>query len=281
MLAKRNPCYLLNAVFVLGVMLLFINDHFLKYRFANWWTGKLSDAAGMIILPLLLTYLLPSLRRMSVPLSAALFTFWKSPFSQPIIDLYNQFAWISITRVVDYSDLCVFVLLPLPHYLMNRIDRLPSIQIHRLHPLLVLLPTLFILMATSQPPSAYIYQSQGNVTCYKCAFTVNENQETIVEKLGRHHIVFDSIAPFSQLALSLMPRLKKENAHFYRLNRLVIGQDTLRNLDFAMRTFRNRQTRIYFNGMQAPDAVADTLSIDQIREHYQTLVIKELKHRLK
>jgi hypothetical protein len=89
-----------------------------------------------------------------------------------------------------------------------------------------------------------------------------------------------NVYPFNQRALSQMPRWKKQNAHFYRLNRLIIGQDTLRNLDFAMLTFRNRQTRIYFNCLQVADEVADTLSIDQIREHYQALVIRELKQRL-
>jgi hypothetical protein len=277
---KRNPYYLLNAVFVLGVLLLFINDHFLKFRFANWVTGKLSDAAGIIILPLLLTYLLPSLRRMSVPLSVALFIFWKSAFSQPFIDIYNQFAWISITRVVDYSDLCVFVLLPLPYFLLSRMDRLPFLHIHRVPPVLVVLPTLFILMATSPPPGFYYTHSDGNLKCYKCYFTVGYNQEEIVEKLGRHHVIFDRITPLDTLALLRMPRLQKENAHYYRLNSLVIGQDTFRNLDFTMRTIRNRNTRIYINGMQVSDTLSDAQIEHKLKKYYQRLLFNELKQRL-
>ena len=36
----------------LGVLLL--NDHMLKEQHGNWWTGKLSDVAGMVLFPVLL-----------------------------------------------------------------------------------------------------------------------------------------------------------------------------------------------------------------------------------
>lgn len=31
-----------------------LNDHFLKYHFNSWWTGKLSDFAGLFFFPLFL-----------------------------------------------------------------------------------------------------------------------------------------------------------------------------------------------------------------------------------
>ena len=40
---KRNKFLLLNYVFVVSIILLFINDHFLKLYFHNWFTGKFSD----------------------------------------------------------------------------------------------------------------------------------------------------------------------------------------------------------------------------------------------
>lgn len=39
---------------MIAVALLVINDHWLKPAFGNWWTGKLSDLAGMTFFPLTL-----------------------------------------------------------------------------------------------------------------------------------------------------------------------------------------------------------------------------------
>jgi hypothetical protein len=45
---------LLNPVAFVALGLLLLNDHVLKQRFPGWWTGKLSDVAGMALLPLFL-----------------------------------------------------------------------------------------------------------------------------------------------------------------------------------------------------------------------------------
>ncbi|QSQ28273.1 hypothetical protein JY651_26725 [Pyxidicoccus parkwayensis] len=37
-----------------AVALLIVNDHVLKKHWPSWWTGKLSDLAGMVMFPLLL-----------------------------------------------------------------------------------------------------------------------------------------------------------------------------------------------------------------------------------
>ncbi len=45
---------LTRAPLLVGVALLLLNDHVLKVHCPSWWTGKLSDAAGMVFFPLLL-----------------------------------------------------------------------------------------------------------------------------------------------------------------------------------------------------------------------------------
>ena len=47
-----------HAVFAVAVLVLFVNDHFLKAAYPGFITGKLSDIAGMIYFPLLLEMLL-------------------------------------------------------------------------------------------------------------------------------------------------------------------------------------------------------------------------------
>lgn len=69
----RNKYYLLNLVFLFCVLVLFVNDHYLKLKFSNWLTGKLSDGAGIIIFPLLLAFLFPKLKQWVVPITALFF----------------------------------------------------------------------------------------------------------------------------------------------------------------------------------------------------------------
>lgn len=40
---------------LIAVAVLVLNDHWLKYAAPGWWTGKLSDLAGLFYFPLLLT----------------------------------------------------------------------------------------------------------------------------------------------------------------------------------------------------------------------------------
>lgn len=49
----RTPgAWLLRPVALGGVSMLIVNDRILKPAFDSWWTGKLSDFAGMIVFPL-------------------------------------------------------------------------------------------------------------------------------------------------------------------------------------------------------------------------------------
>ena len=51
---RLSVAYFIHLWPVLAVCLLFLNDRFLKYAFPGWWTGKLSDFAGVFFLPLYL-----------------------------------------------------------------------------------------------------------------------------------------------------------------------------------------------------------------------------------
>jgi di/tricarboxylate transporter len=49
--------YFVHPVPLSAVALMVVNDHDLKYRFPSWWTGKLSDFAGLFFFPLFLVAL--------------------------------------------------------------------------------------------------------------------------------------------------------------------------------------------------------------------------------
>lgn len=46
--------FFVHPVPAFAVLILFVNDHYLKYHFTSWWTGKLSDFAGLFFFPLFL-----------------------------------------------------------------------------------------------------------------------------------------------------------------------------------------------------------------------------------
>jgi len=281
MKATRNKYYLLNYVFVSCVIILALNDHYLKFTFSNWFTGKLSDVTGIIILPLLLAFLFPRLKRMSIVVSAALFIFWKSPVSDPLIGLYNQYALIQSSRVVDYSDLLVLVFLPIPYFIIGKPETFEFLKIKRVNPILVLIPTLLVIMATSPSPKYYFTRTEGNLKCFNCNFNVKYNQDEIVEKLRKLDIILDSMAPVDDDVLERFPHLKEQNIHFYRINKLVIDKDTLRNLDFTMLTNKRGKTKVYFNGMQVADDISTDKLYKDLRKHYKKIVFRELKNKLK
>ena len=278
---SRNKYYLQNFIFIICVAVLVFNDHYLKFSSPGLLTGKLSDGVGIIILPLLLSYMFPKSKDISVLASAFIFVFWKSCFSQACIDFYNHYSFIQIKRVVDYSDLYVLPLLAIPHYIIKRIDSLQLIKIELVNPLFLLLPTVFALMATSPPKNYYYTRSGGNLKCYNCNIIVSYNQSEIIEKLKKADIVFDSIIPIDTFALRRVKSLQDENIHLYKLNSLVIDQDTLRNLDFAMRAIKPGKTKIYFNGMQVSDSIKNFKIERGFRKYYKRILFKELRSKLK
>lgn len=273
---KRNKYYLLNFVFLICLIILFLNDHFLKFKFSNWLTGKLSDATGIIILPLLLAFLIPKLKEYSIVVAAILFIFWKSPFSQDLIDLYNEYSFNTTSRIIDYTDLYVLVLLPIPYFIIRKIDNPKFIRVDNVNPFLVLLPTIFTLMATEQMPYAHYKWNRGELILYNCHITIDGNQHDIVEKLRTHHIIFDSIFPMGGEILAL----RDTNFNNYRLNRLIIETDTLRSLDLSMCTTKNK-TRIYFEGMQISENINTKRLFTRLRRYYYNILFKDLKRSLK
>ena len=46
---------MLGTLPLAGLLLLTLNDHYWKYAFPGFWTGKISDFAGMLFFPFLLT----------------------------------------------------------------------------------------------------------------------------------------------------------------------------------------------------------------------------------
>lgn len=183
----KNKRYILNIVFIIGIMVLFINDHFLKLWYSNWLTGKLSDFVGMIIFPLFLSFIFPKLKEKSVVLTLFIFIFWKSPFSQSFIDIYNEYSPIAVARVVDYTDYLAFIFLLIPYFLMKKEVLIKSLEVKNINLLWVLIPSIFVMMATS-PPSYYKYNKGGYVFMNNYSFEVKKSKQEILDEIQKRNI---------------------------------------------------------------------------------------------
>ncbi len=132
--------------FLFALLLLLANDLFLKEAFHNLWTGKISDFAGVFVFPIFWAVLFPRYKKAIILLTAAGFVFWKSPYSQELIEGWNRSLLFDVGRVVDMSDLLALSVLPFT-YFHERITKWFGRV--RLSPAIPLLISAFAFMATS------------------------------------------------------------------------------------------------------------------------------------
>lgn len=143
---KTNTKILTSQAFIISLLLLLINDFFLKKMYGNWITGKLSDFAGLFVFVLFWTALFPHLKKFIFASTALFFIFWKSSYSQFIINSWNNLELLNLHRTVDYSDLIAFFILPFAYNFETRIDEAKKIKIHPIFPILL---AAFSFIATS------------------------------------------------------------------------------------------------------------------------------------
>lgn len=114
---------ILNPYFIVGLIVLLMNDFYLKYEYGNFITGKLSDFAGLLIFPMFVATIIPRLNKSISLLTGLGFILWKLPLFTPVIDFINQYSFVTVYRTIDYSDYIALCILPLSHYLINHQER--------------------------------------------------------------------------------------------------------------------------------------------------------------
>lgn len=185
----RNKFLLCNVIFILSLIILFLNDHFLKLHFHNWFTGKLSDVTGIVLLPFLLTFLFPRLRQNSVYFTALFFIFWKSPYSEKLIGIYNLFSPISIHRVVDYSDLLALIFLIIPYYFIKNQNRIKFFEIGKTSSAFIVFPSILVLMSTS-PSHYYKYVPYNGNLIFdnSTSFIIPKTKEELLDEFKKRNV---------------------------------------------------------------------------------------------
>lgn len=140
--------------FVASLLVLLVNDAWLKAAYPGLVTGKLSDVAGTAVVTLLLLTVLPNRPGLVYAGMAAAFAWWKSPLSQPFLDAANALLPVTLGRVVDYTDLLALCVMPLCRQVVAGPGAyaVPGPWMRRLLVAPMVALTLFGLMATSVLP---------------------------------------------------------------------------------------------------------------------------------
>lgn len=119
MIFKRSHI-LTSRLFLIGLFLLLANDFHFKPVFHNELTGKLSDFSGLFVFALFWIALFPQFAGRLFLIIGIAFVFWKSAYSQPVLNAWNAVGVFKVDRTVDLSDLAALSVLPLAYHYANR-----------------------------------------------------------------------------------------------------------------------------------------------------------------
>jgi hypothetical protein len=160
--------------FIAALGLLLLNDYYWKAAYHNWFTGKISDFAGLFVLSVFLIVLWPE-RKVSIAWAiGVIFFVWKSSISQPAVDLWNALPLMTVGRTIDYTDLIAITVLPVAVFYR------PTFQLPRLAgfvPLVIIAITLVGIMGTSRA----VRQSYLPTTPPQ--YLIDEPPESLVQRI--------------------------------------------------------------------------------------------------
>jgi hypothetical protein len=163
-MGERMRLALLSWPFLLALVTLLVNDHYIKAAYPGFVSGKLSDIAGIFGIALL-----SFVARPSRPLSIATvlfgsFLWWKSPASQPFIDAVVSLGYPYISRTVDYTDLGAFIVLPLAWHAAGRLEHLQAFD-GRFRPVMTIpvLVTSALAVAATSPPQEVTLREEWTI----------------------------------------------------------------------------------------------------------------------
>jgi len=240
---------ILNSYFVIGLIVLILNDFYLKYEYGNFVTGKLSDFAGLLIFPMFIAAIVPNLRKSISIITGIGFIIWKLPLFTPVVDLINQLPFVTIHRVIDYSDYFALIILPLSHYLINYHEFRPIIKIERIkcfsrYALLGI--SFFAFCATSVPfremPRGTIYIGDS--------YNIKLPKDSVIATIQR--LGYNCDFHRGDSIFDLQSSLNKGSMAYYRTDNIVryydkqnsIVIDTIATVKYELEEINSKKTKL-------------------------------------
>ena len=285
---KERSFILLHPFFLINLFLLLANDTSWKYQYSNWLTGKLSDVSGLIVLAVFLSVFI-RIKAVVILICIIFFTWWKSAFSQPVIDFFNVQFNIPVTRVTDVTDLWTIAGLPSIYFIKPKPFIIPfrSMAVK-----VIALFTLFAFCNTT--PVRYNLHSynRGNEIWMMKTYSSSLNEEQILNRLQRLDIPFykeyykwypvDETHLFHEIRnndsvkyvsvnnsndSALYVRRHYPNG-FYVIPTYIFNGDTLRYLEFTIDSIKNQKSRVALTSFRISnnEAYAKFMAAKRIRK---------------
>lgn len=246
--------YIINPIFISSLLILLINDFFLKYAFHNWITGKLSDIFGIIVFALFFTAFASKFKKSIFIITAFAFSFWKTSYSQPIIEFWNTLKIIQFDRTIDYTDIiCVLVLIPLYQYSPSiLLIKSKTIVFKLVKPALISI-TFFAILSTSQ--RRYLIPSSMKLDKN---ITIKMSNDSFFRQLEKDKINYQK----DDILI-----IKRDTFDKYILRNIVLDYDTIQKVTIGVREIKNK-TKVYIDSL---------VNIKDDKSYYFTVNKKWLK----
>lgn len=121
MFLKFRSNKILNPFFIISLILLVLNDLWLKQHFSNAITGKLSDFTGLFGFPFFGYYFFPRFTKEIHIFTAIFFLWFKSEWFSPVLDWLHSFG-IPVYWVIDYTDYIALISIALSYYVFSKVE---------------------------------------------------------------------------------------------------------------------------------------------------------------
>lgn len=168
----------LSKGFLIAVFTLILNDFYLKQQFSNFFTGKLSDFAGLFAFPFFFSALFPRGKKWIYLVTGLGFILWKLPCTDVLISIWNEYIPYSIGRAIDYSDYIALLILPISYKYSPNKHLMYNNYLKKVLKTCIICITLFSFMATAG--------THGNIKIYKVNHSKYRIEKAVRELFARH-----------------------------------------------------------------------------------------------
>ena len=272
-MTNSRPDILSRPLFILALGLLLLNDFYLKYEFSNFLTGKLSDIAGLFLFPYFLSSILIKWTKSIYIGTAVLFIFWKSPYSQEIIDLARTLE-IGFNRVIDYTDLFALIILPFSFsYFQKQLSTERKISKYLTVPLGII--SLFAIGATTLPRE----KVDLNLTMNE-EFEIKMSKADIINSIQAGHGYSDTLEKnLTDSIFYLYFEIVDENRVDVTALSTIISIDSNRTKLRLDKILFGYITGALFSGVDKGDVEHfKSISAEKFKTHFKTYFIKPIEN---
>ena len=213
---KQKAHILTDRVFIAGLIILAINDHYLKSYYPNMITGKLSDFVGLFIFPIFLSAILPVRTKTNYFLAAFIFIVWNSPVVEHLIQ-FGKSIGIPLHRTVDPTDLLALFVLPFSYLYLQEIQKEEIRKKHFRIPLLTV--SFIVLTSTTLAPNFG--------TDLNKKYKINATKSELIKEIEK-------------MNLELTSEIQNEIDTTYIIRNLIVDGDTvIRHANFTIKEINN------------------------------------------